>query len=80
MGPMDQEAAMDRLKRAVAAHRRAQRRERTTHAELVGAMKGARDSGVRQVAITKETGYTREHVRRLLASDHDGTRSTSPGS
>lgn len=57
---------MNDLRAAATAHRRAVRRQEATHERLVAAMRAARDAGVRQVTLVEVTGYTREHVRRLL--------------
>lgn len=54
------------LRAAARAHQRAQKRAEETHTRLVEAMREAKGAGVRQIAIVQETGYTREHVRRLL--------------
>lgn len=57
---------MEELRAAAAAYRRLMRRQETAHDRLVTAMRAARDAGVRQVTLVEMTGYTREHVRRLL--------------
>lgn len=57
---------MDELRAAAAAWRRINRRQQAAHDRLVAAMRAARDAGIRQVTLVEVTGYTREHVRRLL--------------
>jgi len=57
---------MTELKAAAQSFRRAQQRADTAHARMVEAMRAAADAGAKQVEIVRETGYTREHVRRLL--------------
>lgn len=57
---------MNELRAAAAAWRRINTRRDAAHDRLVAAMRAARDAGIRQVEIVEETGYTREHVRRLL--------------
>lgn len=57
---------MTELKTAARAHQRAQKRAEEAHAKLVEVMRSASAAGVRQIDIVRETGYTREHVRRLL--------------
>ena len=57
---------MTDLQKAAASYRRAQQRQEAAHTRLVAAMRAARDAGVRQVTLVELTGYTREHVRRLL--------------
>lgn len=63
---VNEEQAMTELKAAARVHQRAQKRAEEAHARLVEVMREASDAGVRQVDIVRETGYTREHVRRLL--------------
>lgn len=66
-GPMSQKAPeMTELVAAATAYKRVLRRQETAHTRLVAAMRAARDAGVRQVTLVELTGYTREHVRRLL--------------
>ena len=57
---------MTELVAAATAYKRVLRRQEAAHARLVAAMRAARDAGVRQVTLVELTGYTREHVRRLL--------------
>lgn len=57
---------MTELKAAARTFRRAQERADAAHARMVEAMRAAAETGARQVDIVRETGYTREHVRRLL--------------
>jgi CRP-like cAMP-binding protein len=63
---VDQEQAMTELKAAARTFRRAQERADAAHTRMVQAMRTAADAGAKQVDIVRETGYTREHVRRLL--------------
>lgn len=64
--PMQEGPEMDELRAAAAAYKRVLRRQEAAHDRLVTAMRAARDAGVRQVTLVELTGYTREHVRRLL--------------
>lgn len=57
---------MTELRAAAAAYRRATKRQEDARQRLAEAMRTASAAGVRQVRIVDETGYTREHVRRLL--------------
>lgn len=57
---------MSELLAAAAAYRRVLRRQEVAHERLVAAIRAAAKAGIRQNAIVKATGYTREHVRRLL--------------
>ncbi len=65
---VDQEQAMKDVRAAVRRHKGAQRRLEDAHANLREVLRAARDAGVPQVDLVKATGYTREHVRRLLRS------------
>ena len=65
--PMTEEGPeMTELRAAAAAYRRATKRQEDARERLVKAMRTASEAGVRQVRLVEETGYTREHVRRLL--------------
>lgn len=57
---------MTELRAASAAYRRAVNRQEAAHERLVKAMRAAKGAGVRQIDMVNLTGYTREHVRRLL--------------
>lgn len=57
---------MTELLAAATAYRRATKRQEDARDRLVEAMRTASAAGVRQVSLVKATGYTREHVRRLL--------------
>jgi hypothetical protein len=63
---VDQEQAMADVRTAVRRHKAAQKRLDETHRQLRETLKAASDAGVRQVELVQLTGYTREHVRRLL--------------
>lgn len=65
--PMSEEGPeMTELRAAAATYRRAVKRQEDARQRLVEAMKAASEAGVRQVRLVELTGYTREHVRRLL--------------
>jgi hypothetical protein len=66
---VDQEQAMKDVQSAVRRHKGAQRRLDEAHQNLRAVLRAARDAGVRQAELVKATGYTREHVRRLLLPD-----------
>jgi CRP-like cAMP-binding protein len=57
------------VKAAVRRHKAAQKRLDDAHQALRDRLRAARDAGVRQVDLAEMTGYTREHVRRLLLPD-----------
>jgi len=57
---------MKDVQAAVRRHRAAQKRLDDAHQHLRDVLRVARDAGVKQVDLVKATGYTREHVRRLL--------------
>lgn len=61
------------LHRATAAYRRAQAAVEARREELAEAIRDADRNGVKQVEIVKVTGYTREHIRRIVAAgqEHD---------
>lgn len=67
--PVDQEKAVSEVKTAVRRHKSAQKRLDDAHQALRDTLRAARDAGVRQVDLVELTGYTREHVRRLLLPD-----------
>jgi biopolymer transport protein ExbD len=61
-----EEEAMSELRAAAASYRRIKLREAAAHERLVEAMRAASAAGIKQVRLVETTGYTREHVRRLL--------------
>lgn len=72
--PVDLEQAVSEVKAAVRRHKAAQKRLDDAHEGLRATLRVARDAGVRQVELVELTGYTREHVRRLLLPDADPER------
>jgi CRP-like cAMP-binding protein len=60
------EETVSRLRRAVRAKTLAERRAEDARAALAHAMADAIREGMRQGEVVKMTGYTREHVRRLV--------------
>jgi hypothetical protein len=58
------------LHRATAAHKRALAAAEERRKELVTAIREADADGMKQVEIVKITGYTREHIRRIVAGGH----------
>nr|BFE31356.1 hypothetical protein GCM10010200_036070 [Actinomadura rugatobispora] len=62
---------MNDVRNAVRRRKTAQRRLDEAHEHLRETLRAARDAGVRQVELVEETGYTREHVRRLLLPTGD---------
>jgi hypothetical protein len=57
----------DRLLAAARRFRRAERAYEQAREELAEAIvEAALDEGVRQVKIVEATGYTREHIRRMV--------------
>lgn len=54
------------VRAAVRRRRAAQKRLDEAHKHLQETLRAAADAGVRQHQLVKLTGYTREHVRRLL--------------
>lgn len=60
---------MKDVQAAVRRHKGAQRRLDEAHQNLREILRAARDAGVKQTDLVKATGYTREHVRRLLLPD-----------
>lgn len=56
----------DRLLAAARAFKRAKRAYEQSQQELHAAIVEAADDGAAQVDIVKATGYTREHIRRLV--------------
>jgi hypothetical protein len=54
------------LQKAAAAYKRAQAIAEERRKELAAAIVEADAAGTRQVDIVAVTGYTREHVRRIL--------------
>lgn len=59
------------LHRATAAYRRAQAAVEARREELAEAIREADRDGTKQVEIVKVTGYTREHIRRIVAAKPD---------
>jgi hypothetical protein len=59
---VDQETAMTELQAAVVDFKLQEERRR----RLGDALLAATDAGVRQKDLVAETGYTREHIRRLV--------------
>lgn len=68
---VDQEQAVSEVKAAVRRHKAAQKRLDEAHQHLRETLRTAADAGVRQVDLVALTGYTREHVRRLLLPDKE---------
>ncbi|MFC7219301.1 hypothetical protein ACFQLX_14145 [Streptomyces polyrhachis] len=60
------EETVDRLRKAVLAKNAAEQRASEARAELAAAMAEAMREGARQGDVVTLTGYTREHVRRLV--------------
>jgi hypothetical protein len=63
---------MTELRAAAAAFHRVQTQHEKARERLAAAIRQASAAGVRQVDIIKISGYTREHVRRLLRPDPSG--------
>lgn len=61
------EETVERLRKAVRAKTAAEKRAEDARAALAVAMAAAIDEGMRQSDVSKVTGYTREHVRRLVS-------------
>lgn len=61
----------DRLKKAVRAKTAADKRADDARAALAVAMADAIRDGMRQGEVVEVTGYTREHVRRLVREVED---------
>lgn len=60
---------MTELRAAAAAFHRVQTQHEKARERLADAIRRANEAGVRQVEIIRISGYTREHVRRLLRPD-----------
>lgn len=60
------------LTEAARAFRRAERTAEQRREELAAAIVQADKDGMRQVDIVKVTGYTREHVRRIIRDAEHG--------
>lgn len=60
------EDTVTRLRKAVRAKTTAEKRADDARAALALAMAAAIREGMKQSEVVKETGYTREHVRRLV--------------
>jgi hypothetical protein len=56
----------DQLRKATAAYHRAQETVAKRRAELTEAIVEAHLANVRQTAIVEITGFTREHIRRIV--------------
>lgn len=73
MTPVTEEQAMADVRAAVRRFKAAQKRLEQAHADLRETLREASAAGVKQARLVELTGYTREHVRRLLRpDDHDG--------
>lgn len=59
------------LRRAVRAKNAAEKRADAARAALAAAMADAIEGGMRQGEVVEMTGYTREHVRRLVREVED---------
>jgi hypothetical protein len=66
---VDQEQAMKDVTAAVRRHKGAHKRLDEAQKHLRETLRAASAAGVRQNELVKATGYTREHVRRLLRPD-----------
>lgn len=64
------EETVSRLRAAVRAKNRAEAAAEKARAELATAIADALRDSMRPVDLVKETGYTREHIRRI-AREHD---------
>jgi hypothetical protein len=60
------------LTEAARAYRRAERAVEQRREELAAAIVQAAADGVRQVDIVRATGYTREHIRRIVRDAEHG--------
>ena len=60
------EETVDRLRKAVRAKTAAEKRAEDARAALALVMADAMREGMRQSEVATMTGYTREHVRRLV--------------
>jgi hypothetical protein len=58
-----------RLITAARAFRRAEKVYERTRNDLIGEIFAAAESGTPQVDIVKATGFTREHIRRLVDAE-----------
>lgn len=68
--PVTEEAAAA-LRKAVRAKNTAEKRAEDARAALAAAMADAIREGMRQSEVVELTGYTREHVRRLVREVED---------
>lgn len=59
------------LEAATEAYRAAQRELDSRRQALAAAIVAAAHSGIRQTEIVRITGYTREHIRRLVKDADD---------
>jgi CRP-like cAMP-binding protein len=60
------EETVTALRKAVRAKNTAEKRADDARAALAIAMADAMRQGMKQAEVVEETGYTREHVRRLV--------------
>lgn len=65
------EEAVAALRKAVRAKNTAEKRADDARAALAAAMADAIREGMRQSEVVELTGYTREHVRRLVREVED---------
>jgi CRP-like cAMP-binding protein len=65
------EETVTALRKAVRAKNAAEKRADAARAALAIAMTDALEAGMRQGEIVEMTGYTREHVRRLVRDVED---------
>ena len=70
--------AVEALEQATSAYRAAQESLAARRGELVAAMVEATRAGVRQSRIVQITGYTREHIRQLVARSDDASDTSAP--
>ena len=62
---MDWAAEAGRVRRALAARARAEHQLERARSELHAAMLAALAAGVRQAALARMTGYSRERIRQI---------------
>lgn len=60
-----------RLRRAAAARKRAEAALEAAREDLAAAIIAADDIGMRQVDIVGDSGYNREHIRRIVLAEHE---------
>jgi activator of 2-hydroxyglutaryl-CoA dehydratase len=66
---VDEEQAMTNVRTATRKYRTAQQRQEDAREQLAAAIREASAAGARQVDLVNATGYTREHIRRILKGD-----------